>query len=289
MSLTPNLPSNFGRAVDLSSLKKPIGASISNSGIEVTAEILTSRLLPLSKTKPIIVLCWSQRSPESVQTLEILSKMESSDSDKWKFAHVDVDKEQQVAQALQTRTVPYAIAIVNEQLMPLFENAYPESQIRMVIDKVLSISAEQSIGTMPEDKIEPEEEAALAALQNGDFNSAIEFYQALLNKKPNDKVAKLGLAQVELLARTKDGDLRKIAEQAAKSPGDVALQIKCADLELVSGQLEPAFSRLINCVKTKSGDDRELARKHLLSLFELIDPADPILIKSRAALASALF
>ena len=289
MSLTPNLPHNFGRVVDLSSLKKPLGESISISGIEVTAEILTSQLLPMSKTKPVIILCWSQRSPESVQTLQILSKMESSDGDKWQFAHVDVDKQQQVGQALQTRTVPYAIAIVNEQLMPLFENPYPESQIRMVIDKVLSISAEQGIGTILEENIEPEEEAALAALQKGDFNAAIESYQALLNKKPNDKVAKLGLAQVELLARTKDGDLRKTAEQAAKSPEDVALQIKCADLEIISGQLELAFSRLINCVKITSGDDRELARKHLLSLFELIDPADPVLIKSRADLASALF
>ena len=118
---------------------------------------------------------------------------------------------------------------------------------------------------------------------------AIESYKALLNRKPNDKVAKLGLAQVELLARTQGSDLRTIAGQAARAPSDVALQIKCADLEVVSGQLEPAFSRLINCVKITAGDERELARKHLLSLFDLIDPTDPVLIKARAALASALF
>ena len=283
------LPPNFGQAVDLSALRKPAGEKIAISGIEVNAEILTSQLLQLSKVKPVVILCWSQRSPEAIQTIQILSKMNNADGDKWQFAHVDIDKEAEVAQALQTRSVPYAVAVINEQIMPLFENSYPEEQLRLVIDKVLSIAAEQGIGKAVEERIEPEEEAALTALQNGDFNKAIESYKELLNRKPNDKVAKLGLAQVELLARTQGGDLKTIASEAAKNPNDVALQIKCADLEVASGQIEPALARLINCVKNLAGNDREVARKHLLILFDLIDPTDPILIKSRVALASALF
>lgn len=288
MTLPPD-SRHFARAVDLSSLKKPAGENVNISGIEVNAEILTSKLLPLSKTKPVIILCWSARSPESVQTLQLLSKLSQSDVDKWQLAHVDIDKEQQVAQALQTRTVPYAVAVVNEQIMPLFENAYPETQLRMVLDKVLSIAAEQGIGQAPEEKIEPEEEAALAALQNGDFEKAIENYKELLKRKPNDKVAKLGLAQVELLARTKGGDLKAVATEAIANPNNVEIQIKCADLEVVSGQLEPAFARLINCIKNSTGDEKDRARIHLLLLFDLIDPADPVLIKARAELASALF
>ncbi len=288
MTLPPD-SRHFARAVDLSSLKKPAGENVNISGIEVNAEILTSKLLPLSKTKPVIILCWSARSLESVQTLQLLSKLSQSDVDKWQLAHVDIDKEQQVAQALQTRTVPYAVAVVNEQIMPLFENAYPETQLRMVLDKVLSIAAEQGIGQAPEEKIEPEEEAALAALQNGDFEKAIENYKELLKRKPNDKVAKLGLAQVELLARTKGGDLKAVATEAIANPNNVEIQIKCADLEVVSGQLEPAFARLINCIKNSTGDEKDRARIHLLLLFDLIDPADPVLIKARAELASALF
>ena len=288
MTLPPD-SRHFARAVDLSSLKKPAGENVNISGIEVNAEILTSKLLPLSKTKPVIILCWSARSPESVQTLQLLSKLSQSDVDKWQLAHVDIDKEQQVAQALQTRTVPYAVAVVNEQIMPLFENAYPETQLRMVLDKVLSIAAEQGIGQAPEEKIEPEEEAALAALQNGDFEKAIENYKELLKRKPNDKVAKLGLAQVELLARTKGGDLKAVATEAIANPNNIEIQIKCADLEVVSGQLEPAFARLINCIKNSTGDEKDRARIHLLLLFDLIDPADPVLIKARAELASALF
>ena len=283
------LPPNFGRAIDLSSLRKQTNESEPTSGIEVNPENLTTQLLPLSKSKPIIIICWSNRSPESVQTLKVLSQLNLADGEKWQFAHVDIDKQQQVASALQTRTVPYAVAIINEQIMPLFENAYPEAQLRMVLDKVMSIAAEQSIGSPMEEAIEPEEEAALAALQSGNFEEAIQNYKKLLNRKPNDKVAKLGLAQVELLARTQNQDLRSVATEAIKNPENVDLQIKCADLEVISGQLEPAFNRLINCVKNLSGSEKDKARKHLLSLFELIDPADPVLIKARSELASVLF
>ena len=173
--------------------------------------------------------------------------------------------------------------------MPMFENAYPENQLRLVIDKVLSLAAEQGIGSAPEEAVEPEEEAALNALQAGDFNLAISKYNELLARKPNDKMAKLGLAQVELLARTQGEDLRKVAAEAVSSPLNVHIQIKCSDLEVVSGQLEPAFNRLINCVRNLTGEEKDLARKHLLLLFDLVDPTDPILIKARAELASALF
>jgi putative thioredoxin len=42
-------------------------------------------------------------------------------------------------------------------------------------------------------------------------------------------------------------------------------------------------------IKSKSGDERDQAKSHLISLFNLVDPTDARLIKARAALASALF
>jgi len=37
------------------------------------------------------------------------------------------------------------------------------------------------------------------------------------------------------------------------------------------------------------GENRNKAKEHLLLLFQLVDPSDPDLIKSRRELASALF
>jgi putative thioredoxin len=283
---------NFGSAFDLSTLKKPAAAtnaSQSLPGVEATVETLPNELMPLSNTKPVIVVCWSERFPESKETLALMGKLNADDNDSWQLANVEIEQQPQVAQALQTRVVPYAIAIVKEQVMPLFENPYPESQLRMVIDKVLSIAAEQGIGDAPIERTEPEEDEAMAALQSGDLDGAIAAYEKLVNRKPADNMAKSGLAQMQLLKRTHGVDAKLVFEAALSKPLDVAAQIACADLEISNGKLEEAFARLLNCVRSLSGDEKKQAKDHLIVLFSLVDPADPRLVQARKDLASALF
>ena len=279
-------PPNFAQAVDLSSLGKPKAAA---PGIEVTTQNLTTQLLPLSKTKPVILFCWSPRSAESVDMLSVMSDLEKSYQGTWSLGHVDIDAQPQVAQALQTQKIPYAIALINEQIVPLFEQAYPEAQVRLVLDKVLTLAAEQGVGDAPVEVIEPEEEEAVAALEVGDFATAEAAYKRLLARKPADTFAKLGLAQTQLLIRTDGLVLDAVIKQASDNPFDLSLQLKAADMEIVNGGVEAAFSRLLHVVKETSGDDRTKAKEHLLSLFALVDPADPRLAAARSALANALF
>jgi putative thioredoxin len=284
------LPPNFGRAVDLSSLGKPKPEPTGPMpGVEITPENLTNHFLAFSKTKPVVIICWSPRSVESQEVVAILGKLASDDQGSWILGRVDVDTQPQVAQALQVRTVPFAVAIINEQMVPLFEQPYPEQQIRMVIDKVLSLAVEQGVGDAPTEKIEPEEEEALTALDAGDFARAEAAYKKLLARKPGDSFATLGLAQTQLLARTDGLDGSKIMQDAITAPDDLQIQMQCADIEVVSGYLEPAFARLLRLIQLLDGADKKAAKDRLLELFALVDPADPRVIKARAALANALF
>lgn len=285
-----SLPPNFGRAVDLSSLGKPKPeAAGPMPGIEITPENLAKEFIALSKSKPVVLICWSPRSPESQVVVNILGKLALSDQGSWSLGRVDVDAQPQVAQALQTRTVPFAVALINEQMVPLFEQPYPEAQIRMVIDKVLALAAEQGVGAAPTEKVEPEEEEALAALDSGDYAKAEASYRKLLARKPNDNFAILGLAQTQLLARTDGLDGAQIMQAAISSPDDIDLQMQCADIEIVSGYLEPAFARLLRLIPILDGDAKKKVKDRLIELFALVDPADPRVIKARAALANALF
>ncbi len=284
------LPPNFGRAVDLSSLGKPKPeAAGPMPGIEITPENLTNEFLALSKTKPVVLICWSPRSPESQDVVAILGKLALADQGSWVLGRVDVDAQQQVAQALQTRAVPFAVAIINEQMVPLFEQPYPEAQIRMVIDKVLALAAEQGVGGAPAEKIEPEEEEAIAALDAGDYAKAEAAYRKLLARKPNDNFAILGLAQTQLMARTDGIDGAKVMQEASARPDEIAIQLQCADIEIVSGYLEPAFARLLRLIPLYDGAEKKIVKDRLIELFALVDPADPRVIKARAALANALF
>lgn len=283
-------PPNFAQAVDLSSLGKPKSAPAGPTpGVEVTATNLTSEFLPLSKTRPVILFCWSPRSPESVEMLNVMGLLETSYKGAWSLGRVDIDAQPQVAQALQTQKIPYAVALINEQIVPLFEQAYPEAQIRLVLDKVLTLASEQGVGEAPVEVIEPEEEEAVAALEAGDFATAEDAYKKLLARKPADVFAKLGLAQTQLLIRTDGLVLDAVIKEATDNPTDLSLQLRAADMEIVNGGVEAAFTRLLHAVKESAGDERNKAKEHLLSLFALVDPADPRLTAARSALANALF
>jgi len=283
-------PPNFAQAVDLSSLGKPKSVPTGPTpGIAVTAENLTTEFLPLSKTRAVILFCWSVRSAESVEMLTVMGQLEASYKGLWRLGHVDIDAQPQVAKALQTQKIPYAVALINEQIVPLFEQPYPEAQIRLVLDKVLALAAEQGVGDAPVEIIEPEEEEAVTALEAGDFATAEVAYKKLLARKPADSFAKLGLAQTQLLIRTDGLVLDAVIKEATNNPQDLSLQLRAADMEIVNGGVEAAFTRLLDVVKGSTGDERNKAKEHLLSLFALVDPADPRLTAARSALANALF
>ena len=284
------LPPNFGQAFDLSSLGKPAPTAPNIAlGKVVTKENLATDFVELSMTKPVVLLCWTTRAPHSLDTLAILDRLNKEDEGKWELGSVDVDSASEVASALQARTVPYAVALVGGQPIPLFEEAMTESDIKSVITKLLTIAAEQGIGEVPEEKLEPEEAEALAALEAGDLLSAEDAYKRFLARKPQDPYAKLGLAHTQLQLRIVGVDLAAAIADAQANPADIDRALLAADVEVATGSVEPAFIRLLALVKETSGDDRARVKDRLLELFSLVDPADPRVIKARAELANALF
>ena len=282
---------NFGNAFDLSSLKKPAADQLPTVGIPVTQENLVTDFVSKSKEKVVVLLAWSTRSSQSKEILEILGKLEAADKAAWLLGTVDVDSQPQVAQALQIKSVPVAIAIVAEQLLPLFESVPPADQVRLVINKLLELASQKGVGSAPEGPteipMEAEEEAAYAAMEKGDYKGAKLSYEAWLKRKPNEQVAVVGLSQVNLMIRIEGLD-PVLTLQNAKDD-DLTSQLMCADIQIASGDYQGAFDRLLKVIKVKSGAERDQAKSHLISLFNLVDPTDARLIKARAALASALF
>lgn len=299
MSRNPfgDLPKNLAQAVDLSSLGKPV-TPLPEAGVAMNQKNFVEEILPASNNSVVITLCWSPRSSQSKDVLVILDEFNKADSNgphPWILATLNVDQEAAVAQALQIQSVPIVIAIIQEQLVPLFESVPSKEQVRMVIDKVIALAAERGVGSPVEKSeeveapMEPEEIAALDALEKNDLDGALMAYKNWLQRSPNNAMAQIGLAQVELMARIVGVIPNEVLAIATSQPENFEIQLKAADIEVAQGNYESAFNRLITVVKRSSGDDQKMVRDHLLNLFKLVDPADPILIKSRQALASALF
>ena len=295
MSFNKAIPSNgstnFSNVFDLSTLKKSDLPESPMPGVAVTQENLVSDFVSKSKEQVVVLLCWSPRSAQSKEILDILGKLESADKGAWLLGTVDVDSQPQVAQALQVKAVPIAIAIVAEQLLPLFESVPQIDQVRLVINKLLELASQKGVGQAPEAlaeiPLEPEEQAAYAALEKSDFKAAKIAYESWLKRKPNEQVAVIGLAQVNLMLRVEGLD-PELTLKSARSD-DLTSQLMCADIEIATGNNEAAFARLLNVIRSFSGEEKDKAKLHLIQLFNLVNPSDPSLLKARNELASLLF
>ncbi len=102
-------------------------------------------------------------------------------------------------------------------------------------------------------------------------------------------MAKVGLAQVDLIRRVNGYDQAQARREAAEHPDDVQAQCRVADIDLAMGQIDEAFDRLLGTVRRTTGEQRDQARLHLISLFGIFPPRDPRVTKARATLSSLLF
>jgi len=293
MSLPP-LPQNMGRAFDLSSLTKPKVESAQTSQVpEATVENFMTTFVATSKEKPVVLLAYSPRSKASVDLRDLMFLMSEADKQSWAFGAINADTQPQLAQALQIQSVPMALAFVDEQPLALFDRVYPREQIALVIVKLFEVAKERGLNVevpeVQEVPMEPEEIAALSALENGDYSGAAMAYRNWLQRKPDESIAKIGLAQCELMIRISGLNPEITIKDADAHPSEVSKQLMAADIEIAQGLQKRAFERLVTFVRNFSGDERQRAKEHLLLLFQLVDPSDPDLIRARTELASALF
>jgi putative thioredoxin len=304
MSDPRTTPSIFTRgAVDLSALRNPVpapqpsappsaagngGAPRSTSGgvavIDVTEATFQSEVLERSLTTPVIIDFWAEWCGPCKQLSPVLEKLAIEADGAWVLAKVDVDANPRLAQMFRVQGIPMVYAVAGGQPVDAFTGVVPESQLRPWLDSILKAAGVEV--AVSED---PRLAAADDALMGGDLAAAEEAYKKILSESPADLSAEAGLAQVGLLRRVEGVDPAKALAAAAAAPGDVAAQALAADVEVLSGRADAAYSRLVELVRRTSGEDRDAARKHLVSLFTIAGPDDPAVASARRALASALF
>lgn len=302
-------------AVDLSALARPAtappgagtarppgvaGTAGTGAGYVIdVAEADFQGVVDQSMTVPVVVDFWATWCEPCKALSPILERLAVAGDGRWLLAKVDLDANPRLGQAFQVQSIPAVFAVLKGQPVPLFQGALPEAEVARYLEELLKVAAANGVsGRMappgapaeqPEPVLDPRHDAAYDAIERGDYDAAAEAYRSLLAQAPADADAKAGLAQVELLRRT--NELNPVAVRAAADarPDDVAAQTAAADLELLGGQIEDAFGRLIELVRRSAGDDRDAARQHLLELFELVGAQDDRVGKARVALANALY
>ena len=312
MSQQPFTAAALRGAVDLSALKRPTppadqapGTSQSppTGGLVVEGGDATIRdVIASSARYPVVLVLWSARLPQSSEFVATLSSLAQRYAGAFQLVTVDVDSNPAVLQAFQVQAVPVCFALVQGQPVPLFEGAQPEAQVSAVIDQVLQLAAQHGVtgrveGAALAPDVQDEEppplpplhQKAFDAIEADDLDAAAAAYREALSHNPADADAKIGLAQVGLMQRTRGVDVDAARAAAAAAPTDVDAQILVADLDLLGGHVEDAFLRLVDTVRVTSDADRNRTREHLVELFEVVGSGDERVGRARKALMSALF
>jgi putative thioredoxin len=283
--------------------------------IDVTDETFNTDVVARSRSVPVVLDLWAEWCGPCKQLGPILEKLAVEANGAFVLARVDVDANPQLSAALQVQSIPMVVAIVAGQVADGFLGAIPEAQVREWLGGVMQVA--EQLGLRPGTAAEmsgdgqtgPESgdgqagyqpgladsgpgaiyAEAQQAMERGDLDAAAAAFEKVLAASPGDPVAMMGLGQVGLIQRVESYDQAAARRDADARPDDAQAQARAADIDLASGQIEAAFRRLLDTIRRTSGEERDIARKHLVSLFEIFPPKDPRVTKARATLSSLLF
>jgi putative thioredoxin len=301
-------------AIDLSGLQQPAAGDAPPSGApaasgrsaystDVTEESFQS-LLESSVTAPVVLVFYSpSRVPESATYAQDVATAVDGYEGRFLAGLVDIDQAPGIAQSLQIPQVPLLMVILEGRpaAQPIPGVLKPDEVSTLLNQLAQGLTAQgitsrhQPLAAAPaaedgeEPAADPRYAAAETALEANDVDGAVAEYQRLVDANPADTEAAAGLAMAKVLQRTQGVDLEAARAAAAASPDDVDAQTLVADLDLLGGEVDDAFTRLVDLVRRTAGDERNQAREHLLGLFAAVGNDDPRVLRGRQNLASALF
>lgn len=315
MTNAPLSPSSLRGAVDLSSLVNPRpapgagGSSASPAGAPAMPDTPTptgsavileatdasfTKVLELSNTVPVVVEFYGQG------VAAVLGSVVEQYGGRIVLVTVDGAANPQLVQAFQVQQVPTVAAVVGGRPVQLYVGAYPEDEVRQVLDQVLELAAKNGVtGTVPqgegvtpepvEEPLPPHHQEAFDAIAAGDYAGAIAEYTTAIAQNPRDNLAIAGLAQVSLLHRLDGVSVEAVRAAAATQPNDVEATLAVADLDVSGGHLDDAFDRLLTLFPTLDAAGKDAVRTRLLDYFEIAGADDARVLAARRRLTGLLY
>jgi putative thioredoxin len=295
----------------------PASIYVKDSGLETFA----ADVLEASREVPVIVDFWAPWCGPCKQLGPLLEKAVNEAKGAVRLVKVNIDENQEIAKQLRIQSIPAVFVFKDGQPVDGFMGAIPESQVRQFVAALASGAG----GHGGHDHAEEVLAVAQEAFDAGDVGQAAQAYGHVLQDEPGHPKAVAGLARCYL----KSGDIERAKQtlQLVRPDGanDEAVRAVEAELKLreqsaaaVSGldtakakvEADPkdhqarfdyalaldgagdrdgALTQLLEIVKRDRKWNEEAARKHLVTLFEAMGPADPRTIDARRRLSSILF
>ena len=304
-------------AVDLTALKHKVeaqpgqvgGAPQAGKYVIDTTESSFQAMVETSSTFPILLLLWVPTDDRLFDVARKLGDAVNAQEGKLQLSRIDIASYPSVAQALRVQSAPALFGLVAGRPMPIFQGLPSDQELSQVIEtlipQVIALAAQSGVtGSAPLSEVsenesgsgEPEEPAAEqippahaaahALAAQGDYAGAAQEYQKIVDTDVTDALAKRELAKATLLARSATADVRAIRAAAADKPDDLDAQLAVADVDMIGGQVEDAFARLLDYA-TAHRANHDAVRERLVSYFAMLE-ADDVRVKAARRRLSTL-
>ncbi|MFM7013472.1 MAG: tetratricopeptide repeat protein [Actinomycetota bacterium] len=266
-------------------------AEVPSLTIEVTEETITE-FIALSDRLPLIVL-FSGVDAASVSLRATIENLTEGFEGKILSLVVDPENSPTLAQAFEVTAIPALFGLLKGQPAPLFTGDQDSQQVKLVLDRVLQVAADnQLVGKVvkatsgAESELSETHKAAFEKIDQGDYQGAIELYRLALRENPNDSLAEAGLAQVQLLLRLEGKTIDSLLLPKAEKPAE---QLAKADALIATGQAKAGFEILLDLFAASEKEQREEFRLRLLELFLVVGIDSPEVAEARKKLSLLLF
>lgn len=308
-------------AVDLEALKHQVKAEPGQAGgapaaggyVIDTTENTFQAMVQTSATFPILLLLWVPTDDRLFSMARALGDAVNGLNGQIQLSRIDIATNPSIAQALQVQGAPALFALISGRPMPLLQGLPGDDELKQltdeVIPKIIQAAAQSGVnGTAPysgdpdsdaaastgatgadTEQVPPEHAEAHRLAEEGDYAGAAAEYARVMESDPSDALAAREHAKALLLARSGSADVREVRAAAAAAPDDVEAQLAVADIDMIGGQIQDAFDRLLDFLAAGHRGDLEAVRQRLLEYFTIPEPTDPRLARARRRLATLMY
>jgi putative thioredoxin len=270
---------------------------------DATDQDFTQSVIERSHEVPVLVDFWAPWCAPCRTLGPLLEKLVDESQGRFLLAKVNVDENQQLAQALQIRSIPAVKLIMEGKLKDEFMGAYPEPMVREFLDANLP-SAED---------LEAEEGVGL--LKSGDTSTAQKKFEETLATDPKNAKALVGLGLIKIDAGDLEGtkklldqvveqdDIRhELAALQAKvyltehkaagngtSPNELEGKFAQACQDGLQGRYDSSLAAFLEIVKRDRKFKEDGGRKGMVAVFAVLPPDSPLIMDYRGKLSLLLF
>lgn len=292
---------------------------------DVSADNFEQLVIKASMKHPVLVDFWAPWCGPCKQLMPMLEAAVAKANGSVKMAKINVDDNQDLAQAMRVQSVPTVYAFFQGQPVTAFTGVRSQSELDSLMDQLSKLAQQGAPAALD---IPATLTLAAQSLALGDIPSAQDHYAKILAQDENNEAAYTGMIRcylalpdldqaqymlddapeeiahtpgfaavriaVEMAANAPEtGELEKMAKALLSAPDDHQMRFDYATALFGAGQKKEAIDQLLEIIRRDRANDHkwedDKARQHLLKLFEAMGPTDPETLAGRRKLSSLLF